>query len=154
MAVDLSRGACAGTADASYASRDPFYPKAKTGPTSEGVDWSTAEAVCRRCTIRDLCLQDALTEPVQWGYRAGMTPEQRQTLIKQNPLHPSPRKGTHLTIQQQQQRLAYYQQGMDDNAIAAAVGVAPGTIKGWRYAQQLESNHPTWRAKQREKASA
>src|SRR6478735_5291250 len=83
MAVDLSMGACAGRADASYGVADPFFPETRGRPTDD--PYAEAREICARCSIRDICLQDALTEPVQWGFRAGTTPEQRLGLVRNQP---------------------------------------------------------------------
>ena len=126
--VDLSRGACAGRADQSYAVADVFYPEPVKGrPTHD--PYQEARGICARCTIRDLCLQDALTEPVQWGFRAGMTPEQRTELARTQ-VH---RYGAKLSDHELVARLAMLENGWSDSRIAAAQGVSANAIRSWRH---------------------
>jgi hypothetical protein len=141
MAADLSRGACAGMADATFGESDPFYPEPVRGWPTNVDPYAAAKAVCGRCAIRDQCLQDALTDIVQWGYRGGMTPEKRQEL-KTGPGKINRNK---LTETEHIQRRAYYDQGWSDEMIAAAQHVLPATIKGWRFTHKLPSHAPTWR---------
>jgi hypothetical protein len=146
MAADLSRGACAGRANPSYAVADPFYGGDEDSTTTgkrKPKDYTEAAEICARCRIRDLCLADALTETVQWGYRAGMTPEQRSALTRGNP--PVKSRGGHLSETEMNQRHAMHAAGATDAEIAAAQGVIPATIKGWRYSRNLPSNAPVYR---------
>jgi hypothetical protein len=125
--VDLSGGACAGKADASYAVADVFYPEPQRGrPT--GDPYAEAKEICGRCSIRDLCLQDALTDVVQWGFRAGMTPEQRQELSR-NTQRATGKLSDHELVQ----RLAMVENGWSDTRIAAAQGVSANAIRSWRH---------------------
>lgn len=132
--ADLSSGACAGLADSTYAEADIFFPEPQRGrPT--GDPYTAARAVCSRCSIRDICLQDALTETVQWGFRV-MTPEERQAL-KTGPGKVSRNR---LSDAEHIQRRAYYEQHWTDTQIAIAQGVNASTIKGWRAAHNLPSH--------------
>lgn len=134
--TDLSRGACAGMADATFADADIFYPEPGRGrPTTD--PYEAASAICRRCAIRDLCLQDALTETVQWGYRAGMTPEQRQLLIKRT-AKPSKSK---LTEDDEIQRRRAYRLGWSDKRIGDLVGKSDRSIRQWRTSRNLPANY-------------
>ncbi len=125
--VDLSGGACAGKADASYGVADPFYPEPQRGrPTSD--PYAEAKEICARCPLTALCLQDALTEVVQWGFRAGMTPEQRQELSR-NTQRATGKLSDHELVQ----RLAMVENGWSDTRIAAAQGVSANAIRSWRH---------------------
>jgi WhiB family redox-sensing transcriptional regulator len=133
--TDLSRGACAGLADSSYADQDIFYPEPQRGrPT--GDPYEAARAVCAACSIRDICLQDALTEPVQWGYRAGMTPEQRQALRQSKPTVKYAAHPPNL------QRMEMYDQGLNDRELGAALGMTHKAIIAWRKRENLPANSP------------
>jgi transposase len=135
--VDLSRGACAGLADSSYSGSDPFYPE---GGQKSGPNYTEAAKICARCPIRDLCLQDALTDTVQWGYRGGMTPEQRQALKSGGVVEKQ--RGAP-TEQDLERRMALYHQGLADPAIAAQLGVTDKTITAWRRRSNLPANYPS-----------
>jgi hypothetical protein len=129
-------------ADATYAEADVFFPgdedSTVTGKRAK-PDYTAAAAICRRCPIRDLCLQDALTETVQWGYRGGMTPEQRQALIKGNP--PSS-KYVKATDDMLTRRIALYDQGLNDRELGAALGMTHKAIIAWRKREKLPANSP------------
>jgi hypothetical protein len=127
--IDLSRGACAGKADASYGIADPFHPEPVKGRPTNHDPYQEAKEICARCSIRDLCLQDALTEPVQWGFRAGMTPEQRMDLAR-NTTHQPGKLSDHDLVM----RLAMVENGWTDTRIAAAQGVTASAIRSWRLA--------------------
>src|SRR6478736_4703394 len=123
MSVDLSRGACAGMADATYAESDPFYP---AGSKGDAPDYTEAAKVCTRCPLTASCLADALTETVQWGYRGGLTPEQRQELKTGGGAVERQRgKPTDADLER---RMALYHEGLPDPAIAAQLGVTDKTI--------------------------
>lgn len=132
--IDLSAGACFGLADETYAESDPFHPEPTRGPTPKDL-YDEAAAICARCSLRDLCLQDALTETVQWGYRAGMTPEDRQPLLRANPPRYYPSKGD-IT-----ERFQLWESGWSDAAIAAKQGVNVKSIRTWRQANGHASNY-------------
>jgi DNA-binding transcriptional regulator YiaG len=134
--TDLSRGACAGLADSSYATSDPFYPE---GGQKSGPNYTEAAKICARCPIRDLCLQDALTDTVQWGYRGGMDPEARQAL-KSGEV--TKQRGAP-TDQDLERRMALYSQGLADPAIAVQLGVTDKTITAWRRRNNLPANYPS-----------
>lgn len=133
---DLSRGACAGMADATYASEDVFFPEPGRGrPTSD--PYEEARAICARCPLTAECLQDALTEVVQWGFRAGLTGEERQSLKrKERRANAVPKQHASLT-----ERKAMYDQKWSDSRIAAAQGVRATAIQAWRLANNLPSHH-------------
>lgn len=135
--TDLSRGACAGLADETFAYSDPFYPEPVRGrPT--GDPYEAAKAVCDRCPIRDACLQDALSETVQWGYRAGMTPEQREQLRKGRPIEKQ--RGNNPTETDLERRMGMYLNGLNDREIAVNLGVSHKTILAWRKQHDLPPN--------------
>lgn len=142
MSADLSRGACAGKADQSYAVADVFYPEPGTGrPTKD--PYQEAKEICARCPLTAECLQDALTDTVQWGYRAGMTPEQRQALKSKrgrptNRFNPTPAD--------LEMRVALHAQGLNDREIAAKLGVVDKTITTWRNRNGLPANQTPTRA--------
>lgn len=134
--TDLSRGACAGKADQSYAVADVFYPEPGKGrPTKD--PYQEAKEICARCTIREICLQDALTDTVQWGYRAGLTAEQRQSLKRQRQ-RATPTQNPRPSFTE---RFQMWEAGWSDTRIAAAQGVTAKTIKAWRNTNGYKSNH-------------
>jgi DNA-binding CsgD family transcriptional regulator len=135
--IDLSSGACFGLADETYAESDPFHPEPTRGPTPKDL-YAEAAAICKRCPIRDLCLQDALTETVQWGYRGGMDPEARQAL-KSGEV--TKQRGAP-TDQDLERRMALYSQGLNDAQMGAQLGVTDKTITAWRKRNNLPANHP------------
>ena len=139
--VDLSSGACAGRADQSYQVADPFFPAGEKGP-GKGPDYKEAAEICGRCRIRDICLQDALTETVQWGYRGGMTPEDRATLKTGKP-SPVPMRRHAPTEQELEQRMAWYCDGWSDVEIGDRQGVTAKAIRTWRFNNNLPCNNPT-----------
>jgi transposase len=133
--TDLSRGACAGLADSSYAGSDPFYPE---GEQKSGPNYTEAAKICARCPIRDLCLQDALTDTVQWGYRGGMDPEARQAL-KSGEV--TKQRGAP-TDEDLERRMALYHSGLNDVEMGAQLGVTDKTITAWRKRNNLPANYP------------
>jgi hypothetical protein len=133
--IDLSSGACFGLADETYAESDPFHPEPTRGPTPKDL-YAEAAAICKRCPIRDLCLQDALTETVQWGYRGGMTPEQRQALVGGRPAP------IRKQVAEPHNRMDLYDQGLSDRAIAARVNVTHKAVIAWRKRNNLPANSP------------
>jgi WhiB family redox-sensing transcriptional regulator len=58
---------------------DQWFPKSDIGPY-----WATvideAKAVCRRCPVRDQCLQWALTTGQDTGIWGGLTEQERRDL--------------------------------------------------------------------------
>jgi len=139
--VDLSGGACAGRADGSYAVADPFYPEPGKGkPTND--PYTEAREICARCPIRDICLQDALKETVQWGFRV-MTPEERQELKSTGTVAKQRGAPTEADLEM---RMALYHQGLTDPQIAARTGVLDKTITAWRKRNSLMPNHAPHRA--------
>jgi transposase len=136
--IDLSRGACAGLADSSYAGSDPFYPE---GGQKSGPNYTEAAKICRRCALVTECLQDALKDTVQWGYRGGMTPEAREAL-KTGGVVVTKQRGAP-TDADLERRMALYHQGLADPAIAAQLGVTDKTITAWRRRSNLPANYPS-----------
>lgn len=51
----------------------------------EGKDQKRAKAVCTGCTVRALCLADALDNRIEWGVWGGMTERERRQLLRQRP---------------------------------------------------------------------
>jgi hypothetical protein len=39
-------------------------------------------AMCEECAVREICLERALEEPIQHGFRAGLTERQRRQMLK------------------------------------------------------------------------
>lgn len=82
------RAACAGMADPSYATKDPFFPQPHGTKGGRVVDYDEGLAVCRRCPVRAECLADALAvesaprkgAPIRYGLRGAVTPEVRQQI--------------------------------------------------------------------------
>ena len=52
-----------------------------------------------------------------------------------------PSAGMRTTPREDALRMAYYQQGLSDYAIADKVGVSPQTIRAWRRVRNLPANH-------------
>jgi transposase len=127
-------------ADSSYAESDPFFPEPKRGPKTDTDEYAEARVVCARCTIRDICLTDALTETVQWGYRSGMDPEARQQLKSGGVVVKQRGAPTDADLER---RMALYHQGLADPAIAAQLGVTDKTITAWRRRSNLPANYPS-----------
>lgn len=135
--VDLSSGACAGRADASYGVADPFYPEPSRNGRPKGDPYAEAREICARCPIRDLCLADALTDTVQWGFRV-MTPEERQTLKQHNQRGPANRHRPSET--ELEQRIHLYHQGLSDRELGDMLDLTDKAIMHWRKRNNLPSN--------------
>lgn len=140
--ADLRRGACYGMADPTFATDDPFYEgdedstvKGKRDPK----DYTEAAKVCARCLLTAECLADALTETVQWGYRAGMTGEQRQALKTRGKAAPKQRGAP--TEADLERRMALYSQGFNDAEIGAQLGITDKTVTAWRKRNSLMPNY-------------
>ena len=56
-----------------------FAPEVETAHARQ-VREATAMAICRPCPVRNPCLDDALSEPAQYGIRGGVSEEKRQAL--------------------------------------------------------------------------
>lgn len=75
---------CAGTADASFAKSDPFYPDAPKGKPGRpkngndtGRDYTQAKSICQTCPVTSQCYAFGAKDPDGvWG---GTTPEQRKS---------------------------------------------------------------------------
>jgi transposase len=139
--IDLTAGACYGMADETYAQSDPFYEgdedSTVTGKRKQ-PDYSAASAICRRCPIVTECLEDALKDTVQWGYRGGMDPEARQAL-KSGEVTKQRGAPTDADLER---RMALYSQGLNDNQVGAQLGVTDKTITAWRRRNNLPANYP------------
>lgn len=70
----LDRAACAGA----YA--DAWFPDASASATHE---LRYAKTVCGRCDVQAECLEDALERKDGYGLRGGLTPKQRQRLMRE-----------------------------------------------------------------------
>ncbi|GAA1228374.1 WhiB family transcriptional regulator [Prauserella halophila] len=68
--------------DAACRDEDPelFFPVSDTGPGSQQA--ARAKAVCARCPVRDLCLQQALDNGLDFGIFGGLTQEERRELAR------------------------------------------------------------------------
>lgn len=64
--------------DALCAQTDPeaFFPE-------KGGSARVAKAVCAQCTVRQECLEYALSHDTQYGVWGGLSPKQRQRIIEQ-----------------------------------------------------------------------
>lgn len=73
-----SAAECAGGGD-----KDLFYPN---GWQSRAAKAQVEEAkwLCRRCSVRDECLSEALANNEQEGMWGGLTPTERRDLVKRN----------------------------------------------------------------------
>lgn len=58
-----------------------FYPVAVGRAATPYVE--KARAVCRPCPVKIQCLREALETKDAYGIRAGLTPEQRAAVIRQ-----------------------------------------------------------------------
>ncbi|WP_432182080.1 WhiB family transcriptional regulator [Streptomyces sp. NBC_00063] len=66
-----ARGACRDDPDA-------MFPDGN----KEGI--AAAKEVCGPCPVRRQCLRDAIeTRDTQWGIRAGLTPQERNAVVKE-----------------------------------------------------------------------
>jgi WhiB family redox-sensing transcriptional regulator len=59
-----------------------FFPVGTTGPAVRQVD--QAKLVCRRCEVRDACLEWALDEKQDHGVWGGLTEDERRALRRRN----------------------------------------------------------------------
>jgi len=59
-----------------------FFPVGSTGPAVRQVD--QAKLVCRRCEVRDACLEWALDEKQDHGVWGGLTEDERRSLRRRN----------------------------------------------------------------------
>ena len=60
-----------------------FHPDEISGRPRNGPDpYAQARTVCAICTVAAPCLAAALTEPLQAGMRAGLTPKERKDMIR------------------------------------------------------------------------
>ncbi|MDQ3103970.1 MAG: WhiB family transcriptional regulator [Actinomycetota bacterium] len=55
-----------------------FFPIGNTGPALSQID--EAKSVCRRCTVRELCLAWALESGQDHGVWGGLSEDERRTL--------------------------------------------------------------------------
>lgn len=71
-----SKGACIG--------EDPelFFPIGKTGPAQLQIE--EAKRVCRRCEVREKCLEWALEMKQDHGVWGGMSEDERSSLKRRN----------------------------------------------------------------------
>lgn len=111
----------------------------------EGSRYAKAREVCGRCPLatRDACTDAALAEEFgahRYGYRGGLTPEQRTQLAK-NRRQGKPYRPTAfgpggcvqpLTPETARLRRELYDRGWNDTEIAAETGVTRGAITTWR----------------------
>lgn len=127
----ITRAACAGTADNTYATADPFFPEAswRGGPSNS---YAAARVVCRSCPVSAECLTDAMRFEGETRYRAGMygglTPVERHGLATgRKPVGHPP-----LDVDSHNERLRLYEMGLTDVDIARAVGRSNSAIQNWR----------------------
>lgn len=136
---DLSAGACYGVADESWADDDPFHPEAHRGRNG-APDYTRARIICSTCTIRDLCLEDALAsefDSYRVGMRGGLTPDERSDLAAKQK-RPQPNA---LTPEQDAERMRLWRLGLSDKVAAGYIGISDVSFRYWRKRRGLAANY-------------
>jgi WhiB family redox-sensing transcriptional regulator len=83
LATWKDRAACRDTYLSAGA--DPFYPEG----SGNGHSYDAARRICAGCPVRQACLDDAIERRDGQGFRAGLTPVQLRTRIKDVAPEPS-----------------------------------------------------------------
>lgn len=50
----------------------------------DGADQKRARVVCMGCSVRPVCLAEALDNRIEWGVWGGMTERERRQLLRQH----------------------------------------------------------------------
>lgn len=68
----------------SYVDPEIFFP-------AKGVSPREARRICAQCSIKTMCLEEALSLGAVEGIWAGTTPKQRQQIARERPKPPKPK---------------------------------------------------------------
>lgn len=117
----------------------------KETPATKEQDEATIHRYCDGCPVKDLCLQDAISNNDVDGIRGGMTEKQRRQLkrgyvpVKSRVVEP---RNTPINTEREERRFRAWESGATDRAIAEMEGCAVSTIHDWRVRRGYAPNHP------------
>jgi hypothetical protein len=126
---------CAGMADPTFATSDPFHPK----HDDKDSDYEFARSLCARCPVTAECLADAMateTGTSRVGMRGGLTPMQRAALSRRRG------RGTGVPADRAHEaRMDLHSLGYSDADAARSLGIDPSSFRKWRGRHGLDANY-------------